>query len=34
MYVGLVTIAAVGIVSFWLFDLVENRLLPWRSRSE
>lgn len=34
MYVGLVAIAAIGIVSFWVFDLVEDRLLPWRSRAE
>ena len=34
MYVGLVTIAAVGITSFWLFDLLENRLLPWRKRAD
>jgi NitT/TauT family transport system permease protein len=32
MYVGLVTIAAVGIVSFWLFDILERALLPWRAR--
>ena len=34
MYVGLVTIAVVGMVSFWLFDLLESRLLPWRARTE
>ena len=33
MYVGLVTIAAIGIVSFWLFDFMERRLLPWRRRA-
>jgi len=33
MYVGLVTIAFIGIVSFWLFDLVEAKLLPWRRAS-
>jgi ABC-type nitrate/sulfonate/bicarbonate transport system permease component len=32
MYVGLVTIAAIGIVSFWLFDILEKRLLPWKQR--
>jgi ABC-type nitrate/sulfonate/bicarbonate transport system permease component len=32
MYVGLVTIAFIGIVSFWLFDLFESLLLPWKSR--
>jgi ABC-type nitrate/sulfonate/bicarbonate transport system permease component len=32
MYVGLVTIAAVGIISFWLFDVLERALLPWRAR--
>jgi ABC-type nitrate/sulfonate/bicarbonate transport system permease component len=32
MYVGLVTIAAVGIVSFWLFDVLERKFLPWRNR--
>jgi ABC-type nitrate/sulfonate/bicarbonate transport system permease component len=34
MYVGLVTIAAIGIVSFWLLDLLEVWLLPWRKRTE
>jgi ABC-type nitrate/sulfonate/bicarbonate transport system permease component len=33
MYVGLVTIAAIGIVSFWLFDVIEAKLLPWKARS-
>jgi ABC-type nitrate/sulfonate/bicarbonate transport system permease component len=33
MYVGLVTIAAIGILSFWVFDLLETRLLPWKARS-
>ncbi|HWK45973.1 MAG TPA: ABC transporter permease [Stellaceae bacterium] len=32
MYVGLVTIAAVGILSFWLFDFMERKFLPWRNR--
>jgi NitT/TauT family transport system permease protein len=32
MYVGLVTIAVIGIVSFWLLDLLEGWLVPWRSR--
>ena len=32
MYVGLVTIAALGILSFWLLDVVESRLIPWRAR--
>jgi NitT/TauT family transport system permease protein len=32
MYVGLVTIAAIGIVSFWLLDVLETRLLPWKKR--
>ena len=34
MYVGLVTIAVIGIVSFWLFDIAEAKLLPWRDRTE
>lgn len=32
MYVGLVMIAFVGITSFWLLDLTESRLLPWKKR--
>jgi ABC-type nitrate/sulfonate/bicarbonate transport system permease component len=32
MYVGLVTIAAIGIVSFWLLDALEAWLLPWKAR--
>ncbi len=32
MYVGLVTIAALGIVSFWLLDAIESWLLPWKAR--
>ena len=32
MYVGLVTIAFIGIVSFWLFDVLESKLLPWKTR--
>jgi ABC-type nitrate/sulfonate/bicarbonate transport system permease component len=30
MYVGLVTIAALGMLSFWLLDLLEGWLIPWR----
>jgi len=30
MYVGLITISALGLVSFALFDLLERRLIPWR----
>lgn len=30
MYVGLVVIAALGTVSFWIFDAVERRLIPWK----
>jgi ABC-type nitrate/sulfonate/bicarbonate transport system permease component len=33
MYVGLVTIAALGILSFWLLDALESWLLPWKARS-
>ncbi|PBI95851.1 putative aliphatic sulfonates transport permease protein SsuC [Variovorax boronicumulans] len=33
MYVGLVTIAALGTLSFWLFDAAERRMLPWKQRS-
>ena len=33
MYVGLVTIAGLGILSFWLLDAVENWLLPWKART-
>ncbi|MBG9390492.1 ABC transporter permease [Caenimonas aquaedulcis] len=32
MYVGLVVIAFIGIVSFWLLDMAEARLLPWKKR--
>jgi ABC-type nitrate/sulfonate/bicarbonate transport system permease component len=32
MYVGLVTIAVLGILSFWLLDALESRLLPWKAR--
>lgn len=32
MYVGLVVIAFIGIASFWLIDLAETRLLPWKRR--
>jgi NitT/TauT family transport system permease protein len=30
MYVGLVTIAVIGMVSFWLLDALEAWLIPWR----
>ena len=33
MYVGLVTIAALGILSFWLLDALESWLLPWKARA-
>jgi ABC-type nitrate/sulfonate/bicarbonate transport system permease component len=33
MYVGLVTIAAIGMVSFWLLDALEAWLIPWRRSS-
>jgi ABC-type nitrate/sulfonate/bicarbonate transport system permease component len=32
MYVGLVTIAVLGILSFWALDAIESWLLPWRAR--
>ena len=32
MYVGLVTIAVLGMLSFWLLDVLEGRLIPWKSR--
>ena len=32
MYVGLVTIAVLGMLSFWLLDLLEAWLIPWRAR--
>jgi ABC-type nitrate/sulfonate/bicarbonate transport system permease component len=32
MYVGLLTIAALGMISFWLLDLLEGWLIPWRTR--
>jgi ABC-type nitrate/sulfonate/bicarbonate transport system permease component len=32
MYVGLVTIAVLGMLSFWLLDALEQWLIPWRSR--
>jgi NitT/TauT family transport system permease protein len=32
MYVGLVTIAVLGMVSFWLLDVLEGWLIPWRGR--
>ncbi len=31
MYSGLLTISAVGLVSFAIFDAIERRLVPWRS---
>ena len=31
MYVGLVTIAGLGILSFWLLDAIEGWLLPWKA---
>jgi len=34
MYVGLVVIAVIGIVSFWLIDVLESWLLPWKKRTE
>jgi len=30
MYVGLVTIALLGMFSFWLLDVLEGWLIPWR----
>ncbi|MCC6176603.1 MAG: ABC transporter permease [Chloroflexi bacterium] len=32
MYVGLVTIAALGVLSFWLLDALERWLIPWKAR--
>jgi ABC-type nitrate/sulfonate/bicarbonate transport system permease component len=32
MYVGLVTIATLGMLSFWLLDVLEGWLIPWRTR--
>lgn len=32
MYVGLVTIAVLGMLSFWLLDALEQWLIPWKSR--
>jgi NitT/TauT family transport system permease protein len=32
MYVGLVVIAFIGILSFWLLDAIETWLLPWKKR--
>lgn len=32
MYVGLVVIAFLGIASFWLIEMAEARLLPWKKR--
>ena len=31
MYVGLVTIAAIGIISFWLLDAIEAKMVPWKT---
>ena len=30
MYVGLVVIAAIGLLSFWALDALERYLLPWK----
>jgi NitT/TauT family transport system permease protein len=30
MYVGLVAIAVIGLLSFWLLDALERHLLPWK----
>jgi NitT/TauT family transport system permease protein len=30
MYVGLVVIAAIGLLSFWALDALERHLLPWK----
>ena len=32
MYVGLVTIAILGMLSFWLLDVLEGWMIPWRRR--
>lgn len=34
MYVGLLAISVIGLVSFGLFDLVEKRVVPWRSERQ
>ena len=30
MYVGLITVAVLGMLSFWLLDVLEGWLIPWR----
>lgn len=32
MFVGLLVIAALGFVSFWLIDEIEKRVVPWRTQ--
>jgi NitT/TauT family transport system permease protein len=32
MYVGLITVAVLGMISFWLLDVLEGWLIPWRRR--
>jgi ABC-type nitrate/sulfonate/bicarbonate transport system permease component len=32
MYVGLVVIAFIGVISFWLLDALERKLLPWKQK--
>ncbi|MCC7372547.1 MAG: ABC transporter permease [Chloroflexi bacterium] len=32
VYVGILTVAALGMLSFWLLDQLEAWLIPWRSR--
>jgi len=34
MYVGLVTVAFLGFVSFVLLDILESRLIPWKPRRQ
>ncbi|KQU74547.1 hypothetical protein ASC75_21130 [Aminobacter sp. DSM 101952] len=33
MYVGLVTVAILGTISFWLFDAAERLLIPWKQHT-
>jgi NitT/TauT family transport system permease protein len=33
MYVGLITISALGLLSFVVFDVLERRLIPWRTET-
>jgi len=33
MYVGLITISALGLLSFVIFDVLERRLIPWRAET-